>query len=189
MSTTLTKSRYTEEQIETALTVLALCGGRARMAADQLAERHDLPIDESTLRWWRDKSHTDRYTQLAADQESKVRERVAAQCEQVMFAATAAELEALTQLRQAIARGDIPSRELPGAIRNLSTAKGINFDKAAAARDRPTAIVEYRAPDEVLSALKSMGFGVIEGQAQPIQDAEVVDGVPAIAPQSSSQRA
>lgn len=185
----IARRRYTEEEIERGLLVLALNAGRPRKAADQLAAQFDMPIDEATLRYWRDKTHTERYAALASEAQAKVRERAAAQFERVVFAATDTELDILDQFNAALQAGEIPAKELPGAARNIATVKGINADKAALARNQPTQVVEIRGAEELYAAMRGLGVDVIDSTTEDIEDAEVVDDVPAISRETSQQRA
>lgn len=184
----IARRRYTEEEIERGLLVLALNGGRVHKASQELAHLgHTIP--HSTLTDWRDGIHADRYAQLAADAQAKVRERVAAAHERVVFAATDHQLAALDQFRTHLDHGNIPRDKLAGDIRNLATVAGINADKANIARDRPTQVVEHRGSDELYAAMKGMGIDVIDGEAQEIQDAEEVPSLLATSAESAKQRA
>jgi hypothetical protein len=58
-------------------------------------------------------------------------------------------------------------RDVAGAVRNLSTAAGIDQDKANALRARPTEIVAYRHAIDVLHRLKQISPAlVIDGSAE-----------------------
>jgi hypothetical protein len=63
---------------------------------------------------------------------------------------------------------EISPRELPGAVRNLSTTAGIHEDKAANLRGDPTTVIEHRSYKEVVDKLKQMG--VIEGDAEEMPE-------------------
>jgi hypothetical protein len=68
-------------------------------------------------------------------------------------------------------------RDQAGAIRNVSTTKAINVDKAALLRGQPTEIVEHRQDvGELWAEFEAMSPGVVNGEAVEITDAEVVHG-------------
>ena len=71
----------------------------------------------------------------------------------------------------------LPPRDQPGAIRNISTSKAINIDKAALLRGQPTEIVEHRqATAELWAEFAAMFPSVVNGTAEEITDAGLVHG-------------
>lgn len=184
----IARRRYTEEEIETGLMALALNGGRPTQASRQLAEQHNLPIPATTLCHWRDSAHVERYAKIAHEQEQRTRQVAAARFEGIVAQATEIQANLLDKTAQAIEQGDIPPRDLPSASRNIAATAGIYHDKASMARDRPTAIVERRAPEEILAALRTLGVEVIDATPEDIEDADEVREIPATSQEAEPQR-
>jgi hypothetical protein len=70
---------------------------------------------------------------------------------------------------------------LPGALRNVETAKAINVDKSALLRGRPTQIVERRDAAELLRKLQATGVVALDLPAVDSTAEEVEDG-PSLSP-------
>jgi hypothetical protein len=155
---------YTEPEVERGLVALSLCDGNSKRAARVLATQ-DLSIDPSTLRKWRTQRPDD-YERVQA----LVLPRVKAQTAELHadFAKRAIEVNAKVLDKLEREYDEISPRELPGAVRNLSTTAGIHEDKAANLRGDPTTVIEHRSYKEVVAKLKQMG--VIEGDAEEMPD-------------------
>jgi hypothetical protein len=158
MSTDLepTKTRrpmttYTEPQILAGLTQLAICGGNARLANEHLTSLgYDIPAE--TLAKWRTHTHPDRYQQIQQDLAPRIAEKIAAQAEEFIIAATEVEAEALAHLRSRLT--ELTPSEAAGALRNITTSKALNLDKVASPlRGRPSHITEVRGTEEILRSL------------------------------------
>ena len=158
------RTDYTLQDVERALTELAVTGGRPNIAVKRLRDA-GFHIPVQTLCYWRDESHTQRYEEIRAEVAPRIREVVADECESLAVAYAQAERETLGTFDA----NSLEQREKPGAIRNLATAKAINVDKAQLLRDRPTAIVQRSTAEELLRSL-----GDLDGTASEILDAEVV---------------
>lgn len=143
-------ARYTAEDIDTALAVVAIYGGRTQLAAEKLAEQGK-PIPQSTLDHWKH-HHDGRYDRVCTEIAPRIAERVASQGEAIVLAA--GELEA-TLLEQIAANAhDIKPSELAGALRNVTTTKALNMDKVVnPIRGRPSTITEHRDATDVLASL------------------------------------
>jgi hypothetical protein len=154
-------ARFNDEEIDTALLTLALCSGTSRRASAELGAV-GIDVDQSTLHRWRTALHTRRYERLYKEQLPRIGERVALRCEEL--AESQADLAA--RLVRAIDEKlpDIPARDLPGALRNVETAKAINVDKSALLRGKPTQIVERRDAGELIRRLNALG--VIDSTAE-----------------------
>ena len=101
--------------------------------------------------------------------------QIAAECEDT--AEQAAELERRMLAKLGKDFEQIAPRDQAGAIRNVSTVKAINVDKAALLRGQPTEIVEHRqSTAELWAEFEAMFPSVVNGEAIEIPDAEVVHG-------------
>lgn len=146
-------ARYTAEDIDGALTVVALYAGRTQLAAEALA-KHGTPIPQSTLDAW--KHHPDgRYDRVCAEQAPRIGERAAQLAEAVVLQASELESELLDQMRAH--KHDIKPSELAGALRNVTTTKALNMDKVVnPLRNRPSTITEHRDAHNILDSLVDM---------------------------------
>jgi hypothetical protein len=164
--------RYDQEVIETALTVLALCGGNARHAAKRLMEQGvDVPV--STLGRWKEQVYAARYAVIRDERAAEIQRRVAVAQEDVALKAAQVTGKMLERLEKEVP--DIPIRDLAGATRNVATTGGIGSDKLMVLRERPLpAPTGGRDVTEIIRALE--GMGVIKGiDPTPVVDATVIE--------------
>lgn len=147
-------------QRQRAFVALALAGGNSVKAAPLCG------LGESTLRRWR---------REFAEEYERVRHELAPRLERVAVSEAYArvvelgELEALAirKLQAAIEEDKIPARDLPSALRNITTSKAINVDKILALSGRPTSVVEHRSAGELVRRLAALG-AVVDGSATEI---------------------
>jgi len=164
------------EQVERALLLLALNGGAIRPTIRQLAEQGHTS-NHHTLKRWRDETHRDRYMQILHDERKKIAERIASEQEEFARLAIQEERALLQEIAKARERGEIPARDLAGALRNVSTSKGIALDKSGELRGRPSVIVEHRNPDEIIAKLDRLAPGlIVEATAEEIEPGETAPG-------------
>jgi hypothetical protein len=145
---------YTDAEVERGLLAVADASGNTRIAAAFLAE-DGLTIDDSTLWRWSRKSHAKRYERIRAEVLPKVRAQAA---DQHMDLAKM-QMDVTRRLTERLARevDEVPARDLPGGIRNLSTAAAVETDKAQLLGGEPTIRIE-RSADQVLRALAARGM-------------------------------
>lgn len=156
---------YDAEQVEAGLQALAIADGNHRLAHRLLAENNtDIPA--GTLYEWKT-THAERYEQIRADVLPKIRERMAAESEELAIAYAQLEREAIELLKPKL--NDLRPNELAGVQRNLATSRAISVDKASVLRGMPTEITEHRNADELLRKLGSALPGlIVEGTAEEI---------------------
>lgn len=167
--------RYDEETIETALTVMALCGGNARHAVERLKEQ-GIDIPTSTLGNWKDQRHSARYAVIRDERAAEIQRRVAVAQEDVALKAAQVTGQMLERLEQEVP--EIPTRDLAGAVRNVATTGGIGSDKLMALRERPLpAPPSARNVTEIIRALTAMGVvqEIGTGATPVIADAEIIE--------------
>jgi hypothetical protein len=169
-ATNARKSRYSQEEIDVALSVLAFHCGNARKASEAL-EAQGRRVPESTLKLWRSDLYADRYRQIEEEELPRRYGRTAERFESIVESATGLE-EALLE-KQARELDDLPTRDVPGALRNVATAKAINVDKSLLLRGRPTEITATADVTELLKGLSQRYGGVVSVAA------ELVDETPA----------
>jgi hypothetical protein len=165
---------YTEEQIDRALTEVALCGGNTHHAARNL-KAAGMPVPRRTLRTWVERTQVERYLRLRAELVPRIHAKIAQECEDSAELAGQLERRMLAKLGEDFEK--LPPRDQPGAIRNVATVKGINVDKAALLRGQPTEIVEHRRDvGELWAEFAAMFPSVVNGTAEEITDAGLVHG-------------
>lgn len=146
--------KYTPEEIERGLAELAICGGNTRRASRQLRPA-GLKVPASTLQSWMERYHTQRYERLRTELVPRIHAKIAQECEDLAQREAEMANQVLERMEKRLP--EIPTRELPGALRNLDVGKGVNVDKALGMRGRPTVIVERRDISEHLLVLKELG--------------------------------
>lgn len=139
---------YAIDEIHSALLTLAFHNGNTRRASEKLG------IPRETLRGWKTKK-AEQYEAIRAE----LLPRVAAEAAEKHSALADAEMEVshqiLARLRENV--GELPARDLPGALRNTDTGAAINRDKAAQLREMTTEKVEMPDINATLRALQSAG--------------------------------
>ena len=84
-----------------------------------------------------------------------------------------AELATLKRFHEVLP--ELPARDVASALRNVSTTKGINIQRARELRGEPTVIRHERAtPAELWAELTAMFPSTVNGHAAEITDAEIV---------------
>ncbi len=149
----LSRQGYTEEEIDRGLTELALCGGNARRASRQLAQR-GYHFRHPTLYKWLT-LHADRYEAVRREILPRIREVIATQSEDLAREYGFTEAELLERLREKM--DELKPDQLGNTIRNVATSRGIATDKANVMRDRPTEIREVRSADDILRSGRRWG--------------------------------
>jgi hypothetical protein len=157
--------RFGELEKERGLIALAMANGNASQAARDLAsdEEHGFTVSKETLLRWQ-QNEGERYAELRSQVLPKIRALAAQQHLRLAEQAATAASETLTLAKGKLS--EIPARDLPGAVRNFSTASAIHVDKAQLLSDQPTAIVR-RGSAEVLRELAAEGL-VIDVEAEEI---------------------
>jgi hypothetical protein len=150
MSSGNRNSKYTEEEIERGLHIMAITG-----RATEASEQTGIPL--STLDDWRKKTHRERYLVIREQVVPQIQQRIAAESEDL--ARTYAELErdVAEQFKSQLAH--LKPHEAAGAMRNLTTSRGISIDKAQLLRGQPTSIEVKADITEILRGLVARGVG------------------------------
>jgi hypothetical protein len=151
------------QTVETALHVLAACGGNSRQAAEQLANQ-GINVHERTLRNW-PHQHADRYAEIRRTVAPLLEARAIATAYEVVDRAGEVEQILLEKIQ---AEADtMNAKDAAAAFRNISTSKGINLDKLLILQGRPTQVTEHRDTTELMRALSNLNPSlVIESTAE-----------------------
>lgn len=158
---------------------MALASGNSRKAAEMLASQ-GLKVGSKTLWRWTNERHGEEYERIRRDVLPRVREHTAELHMELAEREIAMSHELIDRLDKT--KGEIPPRDLPGAIRNLDVGSGVHTDKARDLRGDPTVTVEKHSLQETIRGLEDLGLKVkivhdevIEGAV----DAQVVEELPA----------
>lgn len=154
-------SRYTEEEIQTGLTLMAYCGGNSRRAAREWQKQTGQHIEHSILRDWATRLHVERYQRIQA----AVSDHLADLSESVALKANTLAAETLDRVEDNM--DQIPPRDLSTTFRNLQVGAGVATDKSLLLRGRPTQITESRDASSLVRKLIKQG--VIEGTAEELE--------------------
>ena len=119
------RTSYTEAEIRLGLTEVALCSGNTRLAAGRLKDAGK-PIPRSTLEQWA-RTRPEQYEEVVREILPRVNEVVAAECISVARLAADAEVETLKRYHEVLPQ--LPARDVPGALRNVSTTKASIFSE------------------------------------------------------------
>lgn len=162
--------RYTDEQIHEALQ-WATYFHSAQKASDLLAERGDR-IPAATILAWRRK-HPAILEQCLTQLDNARAERG----ELIVDTATELELKVLGRINDRI--DEIEAKDLAGTLRNISTTKGITFERIVGPiRGRPNVVIEHREPTKLLEEMARIAEMVrpsVDSSAVEITDAEEVE--------------
>ncbi len=173
MSKVVRTRDYSTAQVQRGLLAVAVANGNARKAAADLAEDPEgFKVPHRTLYGWKKREATS-YEEIRAKLLPRIRAEAAEQHMRLAEHQASVAGKMTERLEQEI--DDIPARDLPGGIRNVTTAAAVHTDKAAVLRGEASVVVEHRDASEVIRALKAKGV-IIEGEAEEIPEAQLVEG-------------
>jgi hypothetical protein len=144
------RSVYAMEDRERGMAALIVAGSSA-----QASELVNIPA--STLREWK-ADHPERYAQLRTELHGKVAEQIASEAEHMAQRLARIEHQMADKLEAGIDKLD--AKDLPGALRNVTTSKALQIDKLSSPlRERPSHVQQGRDLDQVVSAMaRLVGF-------------------------------
>lgn len=171
--TTLTphpSAKHSAEQIETALTVLALESGNMRRAREKLAELdvfEKVPSATTIARW--PETYRERYAEIRAEVAPKVKARMADAHTDLAERLAALEHSTIDELEHEVK--ELSGKDKAALLRNVAIAGAVHIDKAALLNGDPTSIIGKRELPEIFRALaaKGVSVNVIEGEAEEIE--------------------
>lgn len=156
----VTRTKRTEQEVDAALTAVALCGGNVTRAHRHLkASGHTVP--ERTLHGWVANQFPNRYRHLAEKYAPQIEKSMIATARAAAMRSFEVASEAVELEHERLQAGDV--KDAAASSRNLATTGGILTDKMLLLDGRPTQISEQRSMDDVLRSLAAKGF--IEGTA------------------------
>ena len=160
------------EEIDMCLKVLILNGGDCKNTAIQLKEE-GVKVDRNSLKSWRDKSFPRRYAQLRRELGRDVSEEIAGRALERALELDKAEQAYIEEAQNRL--GEVEPNHLARSAYALANAKGQNVDRAQLLRNQPTSIVRVDIDDAVKTLERLNVAESIEGEAEEIVDAEVLE--------------
>lgn len=170
MSTTLTRSNYTEAEIERGLVALALANGNASRAAQQM-EGTDLAVSRDTLSRWRRK-HVERYMRIQAEILPEIKSRLAEAHTDLAFKEVRVSERIVARINEQLEEPDkLAPKDLAALLGKTDIGSGIHTDKAQNLRGEASTVIEHRTQDfeELKRALASKGI-VVDSTAEEIPE-------------------
>jgi hypothetical protein len=170
---------YNDEEVEAALTALALEAGNLRKALRLLKASGKRVPDRHTLAKWARDAHADRYRRLQQEVLPALNARLAQQHDDIVDSANALTRDALAGAHARL--NEMKPAEQARAAKEASVTAGIHSEKSMLRRGQPTEIKEVRNPIDLLRGINARWPGVIkqvvgaeevaiEAQAQEIED-------------------
>ena len=171
--------KYDFETIETCLWEIAVCGDNVRKAHGQLVEHFkatdpDFEVPSvHTMRDWVRGKHRNRYHEIRQGKARELEEMLAQKAMSQAAAEHDVQGEALKVVSARLAEAN--GVEASMILRNISTAKASNIDKAQALRGRSPAQAGARSLGQIADALRRLGAPILEGEGEEIPpEADVV---------------
>lgn len=163
--------KFTEDDIELSLRLLALAGGDVGQTVGTLADE-GIIVQHNQLRYWRDVAFPLKYGEIRALHANDIGEDIAGRALERALQADEAER---VYLEAAVEKLDeVPAERLAPNALALAKAKGENVEKAQLLRNRPTEIREVRDTAEILDVLAREGVLVRDPRLSAI-DGEGVE--------------
>lgn len=155
--------KRSEQEIETALTLAATIG--IRPAAAQLN------IPQATVHAWT-RDQPERYAEIKTELAPKWRARAAAATENTVDSLAELEQAAIDKLAEDLTH--LEPKEVSGALKNITVAKGINSDHVAKLRGQPSVTVEHTVNmpqiDQAIGLL--LNRGAVDAEAVELEAGE-----------------
>lgn len=137
-------------KVQKGFLALALAGDNTARASETCG------INERTLRYWRQK-YREEYDRIRRDLAPRLEQVVVAEQYAFVLEAGRAKRLALQKTMEALEADAIPARDLPGALKSITTAEAISVDKILALSGRPTSVVEHRSANDIVRKLAALG--------------------------------
>lgn len=146
----------TIEDVEAALTLLARNGGNTALTHRQLEEAGQL-IPQQTLHDWMSRRHVDRYREIQTQLAPQIEQAAINSAREIIT--VAAQKEA--QLLEALDPSQLSAKDIAGALRNVTTTKALNIDKALLPlTGRPSSFSANLNPDDIAESLAKKGLRI-----------------------------
>ena len=139
---------YTDEQIETALTTVAITAN-----AKEASRTTGIP-HRTILNWCN--RHADKLKRIQEERAPQIEQAVIGKLRQGMLRGADATLLSIEKAIEQLEAGEV--KDAAAFARNLATTQAIQADKMLLLDGRPTSISEHRTVDDELRELERLGF-------------------------------
>ncbi len=157
-------SKYSAEDIERGLVILALESGNVNRTRKLLKEEWGKAPDANTIGRWV-KRYQDRYAEIRERVAPEIKARLADV--HIDLANRIADLESRTVDALDAELADLTPKDKANLLRNAALSQAIHVDKSLLLKGEATVITERRELPELIRALQAKGV-VIEGVAQEL---------------------
>lgn len=162
--------RYSEAQVERALLERALCPSNKKAVENLRQHKGFETFTDHTMAAWL-RLHSERYSEIAAEQNEKFAKVHAAEAERRIRAMGEVNDALVEKLGEAVAAGNLAPKDLSTAIRNLSVSSAVEQDKIVNPIRGRGQIVEHRPAGDIRAELESrlrrLGM-LVDGTAEEI---------------------
>lgn len=172
MDTPRVRHRFSDVEIDAALTAIAMTSGHREKARALLLEQ-GIEIAAGTLSDWKNKTKKQQYERVREEVAPIIKGQMADMHQQLATTAGEIESEALLRLQERIRADRVETKDLHGVARTAAIATGIHGEKHLLYSNQPTKIIQ-RDATEVLRDLEAMGYKpeLIEGTAVEVPSAQ-----------------
>lgn len=162
---------HSQEEIDRALYEIARQAGSTRKAAAALSA-DGVAINESTIRHWKTVTHRNRYSEIATKRSSSLDELIASEATEIALQASDVEKLALKQVRTGLSDAD--GLEASMILRNVTSSKTQQIDKAGHIRGRPTQVIKVEGLEDlrrIQAQLVRLGAAdVVDSEAEVVEE-------------------
>lgn len=167
---------FTAEDVTFALQLLAYNNTRFRPTSAQLETDYGISIHPNTLRKWVSSLFVEKYVEIQNQLANKLNEKIGNTLVDATDKAIQAQHIALDETINKLEDSDVIKDMTPAGLsltaKNMSDVASKNIEKTQLIREKPTAIVSHKNPDEALKILEELGL--MKKDEEPV-DAEVVE--------------
>jgi hypothetical protein len=163
--------KYSRENTELVLRLLALNGGNVRRTQRQLVAE-GLKVPEGTINHWSRVTHVSRYAQIQEELQGEVARRMGARALEIAAKSMDATELAVCKAQTALENDELEPRDLGPTARNLSQVHANSVDKGRLLLDQPTEIKEFNMTEAINELKELLGTKpvAIEGEAAEVTD-------------------
>jgi hypothetical protein len=159
--------KFTVEDVDTVLNVLAMNGGNYSRTSEQVGKEYGIEVHPVTLKKWVTVQFPSKYAVIQRELSDKINDVVTGRIGDLALSGTEIQHSLLEQLAERIDQEpNVPIKELAPAVRNIAQATQVNIQQRQLLEGKPTGITELRNIEETVKELE---------QNEILVDAEVVE--------------
>lgn len=159
--------KFTIEDVDLILTVLAMNGSNYAKTARQVGEELGISIHQVTLQKWANQAFPTRFAEIQHNLGDKIDRFVTAKISGLTLRSAEVQENLLDALASRLEAGEeLPIKDLGNTIRNIAQTQDLSLKQKRLLEDRPTQIQEVRTIDQAVQELEA---------EEIIVDADVID--------------